>query len=213
MQTLLSAIITNQQTCLEGLQAAAASSVQSGLYTPLFNDTKLFRVSLALFTLAFVHKKKKKRGRVQPRPGRKLFSNMNFLRDGVLPLRISGQNRKVFEFRSGRRLLQSSLDSVLISDIVVVGQDGSANFTSIKDAVAAAPNNTDISDGYFLIFIEAGVYEEYVSIPKNKKNLMMIGDGINQTIITGNRSFVDGWTTFNSATFGKELIHPKNKNE
>ncbi|RWR76492.1 putative pectinesterase/pectinesterase inhibitor 41 [Cinnamomum micranthum f. kanehirae] len=200
VQTLLSAIITNQQTCLEGLQAAAASSVQSGLYTPLFNDTKLYRVSLALFTRAFVHKKKK-RGRVQPRRGRKLFSNMNFRRDGVLPLRISGQNRKVFELRSGRRLLQSSLDNVLISDIVVVGQDGSANFTSIKDAVAAAPNNTDISDGYFLIFIAAGVYEEYVSIPKNNKNLMMIGDGINQTIVTGNRSFVDGWTTFNSATF------------
>ncbi|CAI9767834.1 unnamed protein product [Fraxinus pennsylvanica] len=29
----------------------------------------------------------------------------------------------------------------------------------------------------------------------------MIGDGINQTIITGNHSFVDGWTTFNSSTF------------
>ncbi|XP_050366531.1 probable pectinesterase/pectinesterase inhibitor 20 isoform X2 [Argentina anserina] len=30
---------------------------------------------------------------------------------------------------------------------------------------------------------------------------MMIGEGINQTVITGNRSIVDGWTTFNSATF------------
>ncbi|KAL7239522.1 hypothetical protein ACSBR2_005421 [Camellia fascicularis] len=30
---------------------------------------------------------------------------------------------------------------------------------------------------------------------------MMIGDGINQTIITGNHSMADGWTTFNSATF------------
>ncbi|KAF3494175.1 hypothetical protein DY000_02051766 [Brassica cretica] len=31
--------------------------------------------------------------------------------------------------------------------------------------------------------------------------MMMIGDGINQTVVTGNRSVVDGWTTFNSATF------------
>ncbi|CAA2985595.1 probable pectinesterase pectinesterase inhibitor 7 [Olea europaea subsp. europaea] len=30
---------------------------------------------------------------------------------------------------------------------------------------------------------------------------MMIGDGINQIIITGNHSFVDGWTIFNSSTF------------
>lgn len=74
---------------------------------------------------------------------------------------------------------------------------------SINDAVAAAPNNTNGSNGYFMIFITAGVYEEYVSIPKNKKYLMMVGAGINQTVITGNRSVVDGWTTFNSATFGK----------
>ncbi|KAB1203939.1 Pectinesterase/pectinesterase inhibitor PPE8B [Morella rubra] len=30
---------------------------------------------------------------------------------------------------------------------------------------------------------------------------MMIGDGMNATVISGNRSFVDGWTTFHTATF------------
>ncbi|XP_027363394.1 probable pectinesterase/pectinesterase inhibitor 7 isoform X2 [Abrus precatorius] len=30
---------------------------------------------------------------------------------------------------------------------------------------------------------------------------MMVGDGINKTIITGSRSVSDGWTTFKSATF------------
>ncbi|XP_039154795.1 probable pectinesterase/pectinesterase inhibitor 20 [Eucalyptus grandis] len=43
------------------------------------------------------------------------------------------------------------------------------------------------------------------NLPSNetgdKMYLMMIGDGINQTVITGNRSVADGWTTFNSATF------------
>lgn len=53
-----------------------------------------------------------------------------------------------------------------------------------------------------MIYVVAGVYEEYVSIPKNKMNLMMVGDGINKTIITGNHSYVDGWTTYHSATFG-----------
>ena len=50
------------------------------------------------------------------------------------------------------------------------------------------------------------IYNEYVSIESNKKYLMMIGEGINQTVITGNRSVVDGWTTFNSATFSKPTI-------
>jgi pectin methylesterase-like acyl-CoA thioesterase len=57
-----------------------------------------------------------------------------------------------------------------------------------------------------LIFIKEGVYEEYVSIPQNKAYLMMIGDGINQTVITGNHSVGDGWTTFNSPTFGKKTF-------
>ncbi|EXB33525.1 putative pectinesterase/pectinesterase inhibitor 7 [Morus notabilis] len=59
-----------------------------------------------------------------------------------------------------------------------------------------------------LIYVKAGVYEEYVSIEKKKKYLMMIGDGINQIIITGNRSVVDGWTTFKSATFVKNSKSP-----
>lgn len=118
---------------------------------------------------------------------------------------MSEKNRAMIENRMGRRLLQSS-NSVQISATVVVSQDGTENFTTISDAVASAPNNTDGSNGYYLILVSAGVYQEYVSVPKNKRYIMMIGDGINQTIVTGNHSNVDGWTTFNSATFGEFII-------
>lgn len=57
---------------------------------------------------------------------------------------------------------------------VIVSKDGSANFVSINDAVGAAPNNSRKSDGYYLIYVAAGVYEECVSIGKNKKYVMMI---------------------------------------
>ncbi|WMV31806.1 hypothetical protein MTR67_025191 [Solanum verrucosum] len=122
---------------------------------------------------------------------------------------MSERNRAIFETISRRKLQQQAADQVLeyddhvkVSDVVIVSQDGSGNFSTVNDAVAIAPNNTDGSTGYFLIYITAGVYEEYVSIAKNKKYLMMIGDGINQTIITGNHSYnVDGYTTFNSSTF------------
>lgn len=51
IQTLLSAILTNVQTCIDGLQAtASAFSVKKGLIAPLSNDTKLYSTSLALFT-------------------------------------------------------------------------------------------------------------------------------------------------------------------
>lgn len=86
---------------------------------------------------------------------------------------------------------------------MVVSQDGTGNFTTINDAINAAPNNSVASDGYFLVYITAGVYEEYVSIASNKQYLLLIGDGINQTIITGNRNVVDGSTTFDSATLGE----------
>lgn len=85
---------------------------------------------------------------------------------------------------------------------VTVSPYGGANFTSINDAVASMPNNSAVDDGYFIIYVMQGYYQEYVVVPRYKKNIMLIGDGINATVITGNRSVIDGWTTFNSATFG-----------
>ncbi|XAR58413.1 Pectinesterase [Bertholletia excelsa] len=197
VQTLLSGILTNTETCLDGIQATAASwSVKNGVIAPLANDTKLYSVSLALFTKGWVPNKKK--GGASKSAARKQLS----FRKGKLPFQMSNRHKAILESLSGRKLLQSSDDGqVVVSDMAVVSQDGQNNFTTITDAVNAAPNNTKAGQGYFLIYITAGVYEEYVSIAKNKKYLMMIGDGINRTIITGNHSYVDGWTTFNSSTF------------
>ncbi|KAJ3691828.1 hypothetical protein LUZ61_000084 [Rhynchospora tenuis] len=178
VQTLLSALLTNQQTCLDGLQGAASAwSVKNGLTVPISNSTKLYSVSLALFNKAWVPKTKK----VKPKKG-------------FTPSRVP-------TIPSGRRGLLESSDSVMVNDIVVVNKDGTGNFTTILAAVAATPDNLDGTTGYYLIYVYSGIYEEYVNIPKNKRYIMMIGDGINQTIITGNHSVVDGWTTFNSATF------------
>jgi pectinesterase len=151
-------------------------------------------VSLALFTKGWVPRKRTWKSR----------KHVTF-RHGRLPFRMSNRTRAVYETVSRRKLLQL-VDEVIVSDIVTVKKDGSGNFTTINDAINAAPNNSVSTDGYFLIYVTAGVYEEYVSIAKNKKYLFMLGDGINQTIITGNRSVADGSTTFNSATFGKNLI-------
>ncbi|KAK9983726.1 hypothetical protein SO802_033251 [Lithocarpus litseifolius] len=194
IQTLLSAVLTNQETCFEGLVTTASdASVKNDLSGPLDDDTKLHGVSLALFNKGWVPVK-----RNDSPPKR---NHPNF-RNGRFPFKMSGHTRTIFESASRRKLLQTAqFEAVTVYDIVTVSQDGSGNFTTINAAIAAAPNNTNSSAGYFLIYITAGVYQEYVSIAKNKNNLLLIGDGINQTSITGNRSVADGWTTFNSATF------------
>lgn len=174
------------------------------LLTPLSNGTKHCSISLAFFTHGWVPARKK--GRILSER-KHIFSELrNGISDG-LPLKMSNQDQQVYESLNKRKLLQTTVNaSVTVSQMVVVNKNGTGNFTTINDAVAAAPNNTAIGSGYFVIYVVKGVYQEYVSIPKNKQNIMMIGDGIGKTVITGNRSVVDGWTTFNSATFGKSFI-------
>ncbi|KOM52820.1 hypothetical protein LR48_Vigan09g147900 [Vigna angularis] len=180
--TFLSATLTNQETCLNSLQETT-SNPDKDLQTHLSNGTKLYSISLAIF----------KRGwKAKNNTERKLERNYHIMWE-----------QKLYELirRKGRKLLQLGADNVVVNQSVVVSPDGSGNYTTINDAVAAAPNNSQGSNGFFVIHVVGGVYEEYVSIPRQKQYLMMIGDGINQTIITGNHSVVDGWTTFNSATF------------
>ncbi|XP_031498269.1 pectinesterase-like [Nymphaea colorata] len=190
VQTLLSAIVTNQQTCYDGLTQASFLTSKNSLHAPLVNGTQLYSVSLAMFTHSWAPKFKHRRAL---KPGRKLLDDLK-VGQGGLP---SWVNRGVFGLK---RRMALDTGSVLVKTIVTVAQDGSGNYSTISEAVAAAPNNTLPSKGYYVIYVKAGVYQEYVSVDKKKQNLMMVGDGINRTIITGSRSVGDNFTTFNSAT-------------
>lgn len=175
--TFLSATLTNQQTCLGELEALTSISTLKSSLKPLLSDGNMFySVSLAIF----------KHGWVQN------------TREGII------MEEKPDKKPSDIKLYEGG-NNVKVMDKVVVNPNGSGNFTNINDAVAAAPNNTDGTKGYFVIYVAAGVYEEYVNISNSKKYLMMIGEGINKTIVTGNRSVADGWTTFNTATLSKLL--------
>lgn len=86
---------------------------------------------------------------------------------------------------------------------IVVAKDGSGNFTTVKEAVEAVP---DKSESRTVIYVKEGIYEENVEVGKKKKNVMIVGDGMDSTIITGSLNVVDGSTTFDSATVGKNLV-------
>ncbi|CAN1219728.1 Probable pectinesterase/pectinesterase inhibitor 41 [Linum perenne] len=176
LQTLLSATLTNLDTCLDGIRAADSSSnVINSLVAPLLNGTKYCSVSLALFAKV---------------------ATLDLSRG--LPLAMSAQDRRVFESFGEMKIAETGGGGVSVSKMVVVNKKkGVGNFTTINDAIDSAPNSTADSvpgHSYYVIYVTEGYYEK-------KHNLMIIGDGIGKTTITGNRSVVDGWTTFNSSTF------------
>ncbi|CAI5487716.1 unnamed protein product [Closterium sp. Naga37s-1] len=82
---------------------------------------------------------------------------------------------------------------------LVVAQDGSGDFTTIQDALLAAPKKPK---GRFVILVMPGVYNERFEV--GKPNITLVGLNPALTIITGNASVGTNYTTFNSATVAIE---------
>lgn len=97
-----------------------------------------------------------------------------------------------------RVLMEQGAGGVKAAD-VVVAQDGSGKYRTLKEAVDAAPEG---GKSRYVIYVKKGVYKENVEVGKKKRELMIVGDGMDATVITGSLNVVDGATTFNSATLG-----------
>ncbi|GJY16201.1 pectinesterase 2 [Tanacetum coccineum] len=93
-----------------------------------------------------------------------------------------------------RKLLQTAAPRPNI----VVAKDGSGNYRTIKAAIDVAAKRS--GSGRFVIRIKRGVYFENIEIDKKMKNIMLVGDGVKYTIISGSRSVGGGSTTFKSGT-------------
>lgn len=88
-----------------------------------------------------------------------------------------------------RKLLQASSPTSKAN--IVVAKDGSGKYTAVSNAAPVS------SSGRYVIYVKGGEYNEQVKI--KVKNIMLVGDGIGKTIITGNKSVGGGITTFRSA--------------
>ncbi|CAL9058674.1 probable pectinesterase/pectinesterase inhibitor 34 [Musa acuminata AAA Group] len=181
--TWLSGALTNQDTCNEGLQPVKDIYVKKHMANQLKDLTELVSNCLAIFsgvsrnedfTGIPIHNKK-----------RKLLNAIDV--DDGFPAWVA---------KKDRRLLQ--VPAADIQADMVVSKDGNGTYTSIVDAVKAAP---EYSSRRIIIYIKAGRYYENIKVGRKKTNLMFIGDGKNQTIIAGSRSVYDNFTTFHTATF------------
>ncbi|XP_042487125.1 pectinesterase-like [Macadamia integrifolia] len=166
--TWLSSVLTNHETCLDGLNSGPT---QSSIKAQILDLKAQAKTSLAMFTA------------ISP-SDEEVFRPLN----GRLPSWVTSRDRK---------LLESLPKDVKVNANVVVAKDGSGKYQTVQQAVASAPDN---GKSRYVIYIKKGTYKENVQIGKTKKNLMIVGDGMGSTIITGSLNVVDGSTTFNSAT-------------
>ncbi|WVZ65055.1 hypothetical protein U9M48_014477 [Paspalum notatum var. saurae] len=97
-----------------------------------------------------------------------------------------------------RRVLKGGGFKNTLTPNVVVAKDGSGKFKTINEALAAMPKTN--KDRY-VIQVKEGVYEEYVTVTKAMANVTLLGDGSKKSIVTGKKNFMDGITTFKTATF------------
>lgn len=187
LKTWLSAALINQDTCVEGFDGTKGF-VKSLVASGLEQISSLVRVILANVHPPRTRKSGPHRSRGHM-PGwmhkRKLIGGRNF------PEWIKSSDRK--------KLLQVN---GVVADMVVDAK-GYGNFTTLSDAIKAVP---DYSTNRTVIYVKKGVYKEYVEISKKKWNVMLVGDGMDVTVISGNHSFIGGWTTYRSATFGNSFL-------
>jgi pectinesterase len=77
----------------------------------------------------------------------------------------------------------------------VVAQDGSGDFKTVQEAITSVP---DFRNKTTTIFIKNGVYKEKLNLSTSKRNIKLIGEKVEKTILT-----YDDWAQKKNA-FGEE---------
>jgi len=142
-----------------------------------------------------------------------LTSNVLAIVDGLatilekfnLKFDMPSTNRRLLEvdgypswFSGVDRKLLAKVDNRGIKPNAIVAKDGSGQFKTIGAALAAYPKNLR---GRYIIYVKAGIYDEYITIDKKTVNVFIYGDGPRKTIVTGSKSYTKGFGTMQTATF------------
>ncbi|XP_074580220.1 pectinesterase 3 [Curcuma longa] len=171
LRTWLSAALTDQDTCLEGFEGTTGGFLGK-MEAATANATQYTSNSLAIAT-----------------------GILGVMEKSRFPL----HRRRLLSAGGGRGWMRRALQAERKrKPNVTVAADGSGQVRSIKAAVDLAPRR---SEEAFVIYVKGGVYEEQVVVGKDQWNVVMIGDGMDKTVVEGNLNFVGGTPTFSTATF------------
>ncbi|KAK7342994.1 hypothetical protein VNO80_25955 [Phaseolus coccineus] len=184
LRTWLSAAGTYQQTCIDAI-GEEEEALKNSVYNNLKNSTEFTSNSLAIVTWL-----DKAASSVKLR---RLLSTLPHQDEE--PKWLHSKDRKMLE-----------ADNLKKKANIVVAKDGSGKFKTITAALKHVPEK---SEKRTVIYVKKGIYNENVRVEKTKWNVMIIGDGMNATTVSGSLNFVDGTPTFSSATFavfGKNFI-------
>ncbi|XP_030551830.1 pectinesterase-like [Rhodamnia argentea] len=182
VQNWLNAVVSYQQSCLDGVDDA---KLKADLQNNLQNATQLTSNVLAIVSeiskvlAAFDIK-------LNLTPNSRRLMSMD---EGGYPSWFSAADRKLLAKVDNRRIVPNA----------VVAKDGSGRFRTIAAALAAYPKG---HRGRYVIYVKAGVYDEYITVNKDQVNVFMYGDGPRRTIVTGHKNkALAGISTWQSATF------------
>ncbi|XP_010273980.1 PREDICTED: putative pectinesterase/pectinesterase inhibitor 45 [Nelumbo nucifera] len=188
----LSAVISYQQTCIDGFpEGKSKTKMQKTLgNTKILTSNALAivaEVSSILSTLQLSGGNKRRLLQATSTSTSSSTSTSTSLGEDGLPNWMSHEDRRMLKARS-----------VNLKPNAVVAKDGSGDFKTISDALAKIPKKYT---GRYVIYVKAGVYDETVIVTKDMVNVTMYGDGSMKSIVTGSKNFVDGIRTFQTATF------------
>ncbi|KAL6647508.1 hypothetical protein ACP70R_000708 [Stipagrostis hirtigluma subsp. patula] len=194
LRVWLSAVIADQETCIEGFPDG---DLKKKMKDAMVSGKELTSNALAIIQQA---------SSFLATLGKPSAGHRRLLEDSATVTEDIEEQPKVKHSPGGdaplnrqeRRLLKGNSVQSKLTPNAVVAKDGSGKFKTINDALNAMPKTYT---GRYVIYVKEGVYEEYVTITKAMQNVTMYGDGAMKTIITGSRNFADGLTTFKTATF------------
>ena len=66
----------------------------------------------------------------------------------------------------------------------IVAADGTGQYTSVQEAISAAPMRTGENDPRWVIFVKAGTYHERVYVQRERGRIALVGEDAARTVIT-----------------------------
>ncbi|GAB2223564.1 hypothetical protein Droror1_Dr00017705 [Drosera rotundifolia] len=190
VMTWLAAAVTNQDTCMEGIDGISGPA-RDHLAETMKDLSEMGSNSLAIFANT-----RKGGGNDVEHEG--MIGNRRRRLLGLVP-KSNGFDHPIW-FTRRDRILLATPSSQIQADVIVSqgGQNGTVK--TILEAINMAPV---MSNRRFIIHVTAGRYvEKNLKIGRKKTNLWLVGDGRGQTVISGDRSVAhDLITTFRTASF------------